>query len=62
MAAASVGAAQPSMIEPRTAKIIASGGNSALTVIATFSANAGSSGLGGTRGALAGFKRQSVTI
>src|SRR5688572_28183584 len=49
-AAASVGAAQPSMIEPSTAKIIRNGGTRACAVIQTLRASGGSYGTGGTRG------------
>ena len=52
--AASVGAAQPSTIEPSTANIIARGGTSATTVIRTFCANRGSSAWRGRRGATLG--------
>src|SRR5688500_19043124 len=58
-AAASVGAAQPSMIEPSTAKIMRSGGTSACAVMASLRPSGGSSGAGGTRGPNEGLIRQS---
>ena len=49
-AAASVGAASPIMIEPRTAKIMSTGGTSATSVMRIFTAKGGSSGERGRRG------------
>src|SRR5690606_30530421 len=62
IAAASVGEAQPSRIDPSTAKIMKTGGIRLVEVIQSLRANGGSSGSGGILGPIRGLTTQRIRM
>ena len=62
MAAASVGDARPSRMEPSTATIMPSGGTRLRVVIASFCMKVGSPGSGGMRRPISGFTMHSTKM
>ena len=62
MAAASVGEAQPSRIEPSTAKIMNTGGSRLTVVMRIFWAKLGSPGSRGMRGPISGFTMHRIRM